>query len=241
MSTEQFQIKVSGLDIDVVRKAIKNLHLGVYPPSGRVRVAAPTSMSDDAVRLAVINRLSWIKKQRAKFQSQPRQSERKYITGETHYYFGRGYRLSVVEGSSLGIRVVNRDKIELTARPCATAASKKRFFDEWLRTELKSRIGPVVKKWEPIVGVKVVDWRVKRMKTKWGSCNFEAGRIWLNLELARKPVECLEYIVLHEMIHLIEPTHNFRFKNLMKKHMSNWQIRRDTLNRLPVRHEDWSY
>ena len=242
MSTDITQLSINGLDVDVVRKSIKNLHLGVYPPAGRVRVAAPSSMTDDAVRLAVVDKLAWIKKQQARFESQPRQSEREVVTGETHFFFGRRYRLRVVEHDQPGqVRVASKATLELSVRPGSTTEQRERVLQQWLRDELKKHIPPLIEKWQTVVGVEAADWGVKRMKTKWGSCNIEARRIWINLELAKKPVECLEYIIVHELAHLLERNHNDRFIAIMDRCMPKWRSVRDLLNSAPLAHETWSY
>ena len=242
MSTEQFQLSINGLAVDVIRKSIKNLHLGVYPPQGRVRVAAPLSMTNEAVRLAVIDKLGWIKKQQAQFDSQPRQSEREMVTGETHYFFGRGYRLRLVEHDKAGhVRVVNNSTLELAVRPGTSADQREKVMQQWLREQLKAQAGPLIDKWQTIVGVEAAEWGVKRMKTKWGSCSIEARRIWLNLELAKKPPECLEYIIIHELAHLLERNHNDQFVAIMDRCMPKWRSVRDLLNSAPLAHETWSY
>lgn len=242
MTTETHQIKVSGLTVDVVRKDIKNLHLAVYPPAGRVRVAAPLRVSDEAVRLAVISRLSWIKRQRTKFTGQARQSKREYVSGESHYFQGQRYRLNVIYQSGIS-RVVIRNKsaLDLFVRECSDKAQREKVMLAWYRQHLKEQIPELIEKWEPILAVHVADWRVKQMKTKWGTCNIEAGRIWLNLELAKKSTQCLEYIVVHEMVHLLERHHNDHFAELMSKFMPQWRLHREELNRSALGHEEWSY
>ncbi len=242
MSIEQFQMTVSGLAVDVVRKSIKNLHLGVYPPLGRIRVAAPTAMSNDAVRLAVVEKLGWIKKQQARFESQPRQSEREMVTGETHYFFGRGYRLRVVEHDKPGqVRIVNSSRMELAVRPGTSAEQRDKVMQQWLREQLRFQASPLIEKWQAVVGVEAAEWGIKRMKTKWGSCNIEDRRIWLNLELAKKPIECLEYIIVHELAHLFERNHNDRFIAIVDRCLPKWRTVRDLLNSAPLAHESWSY
>ena len=241
MSIDQFSLKVGGLSVEVVRKPIKNLHVGVYPPGGRIRVAAPDSMSKDAVRLAVVNRLSWIKKQRAAFKAQPRQSARKMVTGETHFFFGKRYRLRVVEcDEPTSVSLPNSSTMELIIRPKSTIEQRIKVIQNWQRKELKACVEPLIPKWEKIVGVKTNDWGVKRMKTKWGSCNIEAKRIWLNLELGKKPVECTEYIILHELNHLLVRNHNDRFVANMDRFMPKWRTTRDLLNSMPLADEVWS-
>ena len=236
------KIKVSGLVVEVVRKPIKNLHLGVYPPAGRVRVAVPMAIKDEAVRLAVVGKLGWIKRQRAKFEAQPRQSRREMVNGESHYYLGRRYRLRLVEsiaGSKVYVR--NASILELHARPTTTAGQRERMLQDWYREQLKKKIPIKLKKWQPVVGVEVSEWGIKKMKTKWGSCNAKAGRIWLNLELAKKPVKCLEYIIVHELVHLLERRHNERFLELMNRFMPRWQAYREELKQMPLGHDEWGY
>jgi len=241
MNTESVEIRVSDLAVQIVRKDIKNLHLGVYPPNGRVRVAAPLSVSNDAVRLAVIDKLGWIRKQQARFAAQPRQTEREMVSGESHYYLGRRYRLSVVErdGSS---RVELRNRtLELQVRAGLDAKGREHVLQRWYRKRLRELVPPLLTKWEPVVGVRSVAWGIKKMKTKWGSCNLTAGRVWLNLELAKKPGQCLEYLIVHELTHLIERHHNDRFVSLMDRHMPQWRHHRKVLNEAPLGHADWSY
>lgn len=242
MSTEPQAIVVSGITIHIVRKDIKNLHLGVYPPNGRVRVAAPLAVSDDAVRLAVIGKLNWIKKQQAAFAAQARQTAREMVSGESHYYFGRRYRLEVIEGQGAG-RVVVRNLaiLELHVRGDADAEARERVLRRWYRERLRELVPPLLEKWETILGVHATSWGIKKMKTKWGACTVGAGRIWLNLELAKKPVQCLEYLIVHELTHLIERHHNDRFVALMDRHLSHWRHLRDELNEAPLGHAEWTY
>jgi len=228
--------------VDVVRKAIKNLHLGVYPPHGRVRVAAPLAVSDEAVRLAVIGKLGWIKRQRARFEDQPRQSKREMVSGESHYFLGQRYRLNVVvQGGPGRVAIRNKRTIHLFVREGSDTAQRERVLLAWHRQQLKALIPPLIARWEAAMGVKVAERGVKQMKTKWGACNIEARRIWLNLELAKKPVQCLEYIILHEMVHLLERHHNDRFIKLMDSFMPQWRLHRAELNRAPLGHATWKY
>lgn len=235
-------ITVSGLSVEVVRKNIKNLHLGVYPPLGRVRVAAPLAVSDDAVRLAVVGKLGWIKRQRAKFEAQPRQSQRRMVSGESHYFMGQRYRLRVVEGS-IPMRVVLRGKavLDLFVRPETNTERREELLQAFYRAELKKLIPTLLDKWQPILGVEANAWGIKKMKTKWGTCNIAARRVWLNLELAKKPIQCLEYILVHELLHLIERHHNDRFRSLMDRYLPQWQAHRDELNRSLLSEERWNY
>lgn len=236
------KIRVSDLVVEVVRKPIKNLHLGVYPPAGRVRVAVPLNIKNEAVRLAVVEKLGWIKRQRAKFEAQPRQSRREMVNGESHYFLGRRYRLRVVE-SKEGSRILIRyaSIMELYIHPGATVEQRARVLQDWYREQLKKRMPALLDKWEAVIGVEAAEWGIKKMKTKWGSCNAQAGRIWLNLELAKKPLRCLEYILVHELVHLLERRHNERFLELMNKFMPRWQSRREALNQMPLGHDEWGY
>ena len=211
MTIETSQVVVSGIPVQIVRKPIKNLHLGVYPPNGRVRVAAPRRINDEAVRLAVVQRLRWIKTQQARFQCQARESEREMVTGESHYVLGKRYRLSVIRKENVrGVRLPNQSRLELFVPPGADATQRRRILQEWYRQRLKELIPPLVAKWQSIFRVRVADCRIRRMKTKWGACNVEAQRIWINLELAKKPVQCLEYVIAHELTHFLERNHNDR-------------------------------
>ena len=242
MNTERHEIRVSGLSVEIVRKAIKNLHLGVYPPNGRVRVAAPIAVSDDAVRLAVIGKLGWIKRQQAKFAVQPRQTKREMVSGESHYFLGRRYRLRVIEHDGPG-RVVlrNRVTLELHVPRKSGAQGRERVLQRWYRERLRELVPSLLLKWEAILGVQAASWGIKRMKTKWGGCTVGARRIWLNLELAKKPVQCLEYLIVHELAHLIERHHNDRFVSLMDRHLPHWRLHRQELNSAPLGHDSWSY
>lgn len=225
-----------------MRKAIKNLHLGVYPPAGRVRVAVPMRIDDEAVRLAVISKLGWIRRKQAHFIEQPRQSQREIVSGESHYFQGRRYRLRVIEESAPPrVALKGNTALELYVRPDTNTAKREAFLNEWYRRELKALLPNLITKWKPVIGVQVEDWAIKKMKTKWGTCNVTARRIWLNLELAKKPIQCLEYILVHEMVHLLERHHNDRFKELMDRFMPQWRLLREELNRAPLGHETWTY
>lgn len=240
--TEKHQITVSGLVVDVVRKDIKNLHLGIYPPGGRIRVAAPLRVNDEAVRLFTISRLSWIKRQQEKFEQQERQSPREFVSGESHYYQGHRYLLNVLYHNGVPtVTIRNNKTIDLIVRPNSDMLSRKRTLTAWYRHQLKAEIAPLIAKWENIIGVTVNEWGIKQMKTRWGTCNIEAGRIWLNAELIKKPVHCLEYIIVHEMVHLLERHHNQRFTAYMNRFMPMWQYYRQELNREPLAHEEWEY
>jgi predicted metal-dependent hydrolase len=242
MNIEQSQITVSGLRVEIVRKNIKNLHLGVYPPNGRVRVAAPLRVSDDAVRLAVVGKLGWIKRQRDRFDAQPRQSDREMVSGESHYFLGRRYRLRVTEGvGTATVQLRNMSTIQLCVRPEMDAHKRGLVLLQWYRQRLKELIPPLLEKWQKLLAIQAAEFRVKRMKTKWGTCNQEARRIWLNLELVKKPVHCVEYVIVHELTHLIERRHNDRFVSIMDQHLPHWRLHRNELNSAPLAHETWTY
>ena len=228
--------------MEVVRKDIKNLHVGVYPPSGRVRVAAPLRLDDDAVRAAVTSRLGWIRRQQDEFARQDRQSQREFVTGESHYFEGRRYRLDVMEldGRPM-VRILNNTTMILRVRPASDRDVREAVLRRWYRSQLRGRLPALLAEWEPKIGVRVAEVRIKQMKTLWGSCNKDARRIWLNLELAKKQASCLEYIIVHELVHLIERSHNDRFWDLMDKHMPQWRLHRNELNRAPLAHADWHY
>ena len=236
------RITVAGIKVEVVRKDIKNLHLGVYPPHGRVRVAAPLVVSDEAVRLAVIDKLGWIKRQRAKFAEQPRQSQREMVNGESHYFLGQRYRLRVHEQAAPArVAVRGITSLDLFVRPGSSAEQREAVLLRWHREQLKALIPPLLEKWQPALGVQVAAWGIKKMKTKWGSCNPASRRVWFNLELAKKPVACLEYIVVHELAHLLERHHNERFMALLDIHLPQWRQYREILSQAPLGHEEWGY
>ena len=239
MSIERQHLVVGEIDVEVVRKPIKNLHLGVYPPSGRVRVAAPSSVNDEAIRLAVVTRMSWIKRQKSKFEQQARQSERNYVSGETHYLFGTAYRLRLVRTSGDRSVQVKGDRIELSVPPDADRGFRERTFQRWQRVQLRERIEPLIDKWSDALEVSRPKAGIKRMRTKWGSCNPDAGRVWINLEMVKKPTDCLNYLVCHEMVHLIERSHGDRFISILDSHLPRWRTLRDRLNAEPLSHEPW--
>lgn len=241
MTTEVKEIIVGGITVQVVRKNIKNLHLAAYPPNGRVRIAVPLHVDDEAVRLAVTSKMGWIRRQQTVYTEQSRQSRREMVTGESHYVRGQRYRLEVIEVTGKqGVKLRGR-KLVLTVRPGTSAEQRRELLNRWHRDRLKSEIPKLIEKWEPLVGAAVNEWGVKKMRTRWGTCNPDARRIWINLELAKKAPECLEYIVVHELVHLIERTHNDNFKAHMDRLMPTWRTHRDTLNAAPLGHEDWDY
>lgn len=240
MSTDKDTLSVQGIDIDVVRKRIKYIHLAVYPPEGRVRVSVPLHVTDDAVRLSVISRLAWIRKKQAAFRSQARQSRRELVSGEDHYYLGRRYRLEVVETRSRqSVELRAAGYMRLNVRYGSTPETRDRLLRLWYRDRLRESVPPLLETWAPRIGAAPSSWGIKRMKTRWGTCNPTAGRVWLNLELAKKPPECLEYVLVHELTHLLEASHNDRFKSLMDGFLPNWRTIRAVLNAAPLAPETW--
>ncbi|MCZ6804107.1 MAG: SprT family zinc-dependent metalloprotease [Proteobacteria bacterium] len=234
-------IKLYNIGVEIVQKDIKNVHLSVYPPKGRVKVSAPENMSVETIRVFVISKLGWIKKQQNKISTQKRETSREYIDRESHYFFGKRYLLKVAENKAPPVVKLNHNTLELIVRPGTPAIKRQAILYEWYRAQMKLVLPDIIKKHEKLMGVKVGEFGIKRMKTKWGTCNPVAKRIWLNLELAKKPVECLEYIVVHEMTHLLEPGHNNRFISLMDGYMPKWRFYKDELNRLPISHCEWGY
>ena len=236
------KLKIGSLTVEIVRKNIKNLHLAVYPPNGRVRVAVPLRVDNEALRLAVASRIAWIRRQQKKFLTQDRQSRREFVQRESHYYLGKRYFLNVIIQDGPARVIVNsKPVIDFYIPSDANRLRRERILQEWYRKELKTLIPPLIKKWEDIIGIHVDNWGVKKMKTKWGTCNTRDRRIWINLELAKKPIHCVEYIIVHEMVHLLERKHNERFVDYMDKFLPRWRTLRDQLNRFPLRHENWDY
>jgi len=236
------QMQIGLISLQLYRKAIKNLHISVMPPDGRVRVSAPKSMTDTAIRMAVISRIPWIKKQQRDFVNQPRQSDREMISGECHYLWGRQYRLNVIERVGRHeIKVSGNKRLDLYICPGTTLANKKLVLMKFYRTEIKTHIDKILPTWQQRAGVEAAYCGVKKMKTKWGSCNIQAKRIWLNLDLAKKPIECLEYILLHELVHILERNHNECFRGHLDRLMPNWREKRNLLNSMPLAYENWVY
>ncbi|MDY0911318.1 SprT family zinc-dependent metalloprotease [Rathayibacter festucae] len=239
MSTANVYLTVAGLGVDVVYKDIKNLHISVYPPVGRVRVAAPHRMTEDTIRLAVVQRLSWIKRQREQLQNADRQTERKMVSGETHYVWGQRYLLDVSKSSgAYGVKTKG-NTLWLITPPGTEATGRFGALDRWYRRELKTAVPALLEKWQPILGVEADKFVVRRMKTKWGTCITTSRTIWLNPELAKKDPRCLEYIVVHELAHLRERGHGEKFVALMDQFLPGWRARRDELNEAPLWHEEW--
>lgn len=239
-ATEVQQIVVNDVVVDVERKDIKNLYLAVHPPTGRVRIAAPLRVNDEAVRLFAISKISWIRRQQAKFEGQERQSEREFVSGESHYYLGKRYLLNVIYQEGVGRVVIRNNRImDLYVPTESDRETRERILLKWYRKQLKQLLGELIPRWESTIGVKVNAWGVKWMKTKWGTCNVNAGRVWLNLELIKKPMHCLEYVVVHELVHLLERHHNESFTAAMTVHMPHWKLYRAELGQTPLGHAVW--
>lgn len=241
VTTENFTLKLNELDIEIVQKNIKHVHLSVYPPDGRVKVSAPLGMAPDTLRVFVISKLAWIKKQQSKLRAQPREAPREYLDRESHYVWGKRYLLKIEEAEAPPRIELKHNKLVLSVRPGTNPTRKQAILEAWYRDNLRQAVPALIEKWQSRMGVSVTRFYVQSMKTKWGSCSVHSGSIRLNTELAKKPRACLEYIVVHEMTHLLEPTHNSRFIGLMDRFMPKWRFYRDELNRLPVRHEEWGY
>jgi predicted metal-dependent hydrolase len=235
------QLQLGELSIYVEQKNIKNIHLSVYPPDGRVKVSAPLSMSLDTIRVFLISKRSWIAKQQQKFQAQQRETPRDFIERESHYFKGLRYLLHVVEHSKAAKVELNHQTITLFVRPNTSLEKRQLIISEWYRQQLKAQLPKLIDKYEKLMGVKVNEFGIKKMKTKWGTCNITAGRIWLNLELMKKPEHCLEYVVVHEMVHLLERHHNARFIAYMDKFLPQWRSHKQELNQFILNHADWNY
>lgn len=240
MSTASAYLTVGDLGVDVVYKDIKNLHISVYPPIGRVRVAAPNRTTEDTIRLAIVQRLPWIKRQREQLQNADRQTAREMVSGETHYVWGRRYRLDVSRTSGKHRVEPNGQTLWVITPSGSDAEDRRATLDRWYRRELKAAVPALLEKWQPVIGVEVSSIVVRRMKTKWGTCITRSRTMWLNPELAKKHPRCLEYLVVHELTHLLERGHGERFVALMDQFLPDWRARRDELNEAPLAAEDWS-
>lgn len=241
MNTSHNTIELGDICLDVIHKDIKNVHLSVHPPHGRVTISAPIQMDLETIRLFSISKLGWIRKQQAKFENQKRESQREYIPRESHYYLGQRYLLKVVEHDAAPKIVLKHNNLELYIRKGATMEQRDDILQGWYRQQLRELIPQYIAKFEKKMNVKVTETRIRTMKTKWGTCNLDANRIWLNTELAKKPIECIEYVLVHEMVHLIERNHNETFIAYMDKFLPKWKHLREELNRSALGHVEWSY
>jgi predicted metal-dependent hydrolase len=235
------QITLGELKINVTYKDIKNIHLSVYPPYGKVRISAPLRMDLDTIRLYTISKLGWIRKQQNTLKEQARETARDYISRESHYYLGKRYLLTISEIAAKPQVILKHSIIEMQIRPDTSTEKREALLNDWYRQKLKEIIPPIVQKWEKTLNVNIDDFGIKKMKTKWGSCNPIAERIWLNLELAKKPLSCIEYVVVHELVHLIERKHGERFIALMDEFLPMWKSYKEELNRRPLSHQNWNY
>ena len=234
--------KFCDFEIHTVRKDIKNIHLGVYPPNGRVRIAAPTKTTDETLKILVTSKMPWINKQKAKFKKQQRQTKREFVSGESHHFLGNRYLLNVVDTDSAPrVEIKRKIQMDLYVRPGTSTEKREKIMDNFYRSELKKRIPILNRKWEKITKKRVKEFRIKKMKTKWGTCNPQHQRVWFNLELAKKPLHCLEYVLVHEMTHFVERNHTKEFKLLLKSSMPNWSHNRDELNDGTLAYSKWEH
>lgn len=232
-------IRLGEIVIAVTRKDIKNVHLSVHPPAGRVTLVAPKGTRLEVARAYAISKLGWIRDQQAKLLGQSREAPRQYVERESHYLWGRRYLLSVAERDEKPSVRLGHRKITLAVRPCSSTAKREEVMQEWQRALLHEAVPTLIRKWERKLGVAVAGYFLQRMKTKWGGCNHRAGTIRLNTELVKKPRDLLEYVVVHEMLHLIEPTHSERFVALLDRYYPAWREARAELNELPLSAEVW--
>ncbi len=235
------RIDLGEIPVDVILKDIKNIHLSVNPPDGKVRISAPLRMDLDTIRVFAISKLNWIKKEQRKMREQERETAREYLELESHYLWGKRYLMKIIEVEAPPSVDLKHNAMILSVRSGMSEEKRREVVDEWYRGRLREKAEPMISQWEPRLGVKVNRLFIQRMKTRWGSCNPERGYVRLNTHIAKKPVQCLEYLLVHEMLHMIEPTHNASFKALLDKHMPQWEDLRRLMNRLPVSHEEWRY
>jgi predicted metal-dependent hydrolase len=233
-------IKLGDIKIQVTRKNIKNVHLSVYPPDGRVTLSAPTNTRLEVARAYAISKLGWIRQQQDQLRKQARETERQYIERETHYLWGRRHLLSVVEFDAKPYVKLDHKIITLQIRPGSTSEKRAEIIHEWHKELLHEYIQKLIQKWEKKLDDNVEAYFLQRMKTKWGSCNTKAANVRINTELVKKPKDLVEYVVVHEMIHLIEPTHSDKFIQLLSEHYPSWREARAELNELPLAAEEWN-
>ena len=233
-------IQIGDLTIQVTKKDIRNVHLSVHPPEGRVTMTAPSATRLEVARAYAISRLGWIREQQRKLRSQARETPRDFIERESHYLWGRRHLLNIVQRDAKPSVSLDHRRITLSVRPGSTREKRAEVIHEWHKSLLHSVVPRIIEKWEPRLGVKVNGYFLQRMKTKWGSCAHRAGHIRLNTELAKKPRDLLEYVIVHEMVHLIEPTHSDRFVSLLTKHYPTWREARSELNDLPLSAATWT-
>jgi predicted metal-dependent hydrolase len=224
-------MNVGDLEIEIIKKDIKNIHLGVYPPIGRVRLSAPMDTDTEKIRMFIVSKIPWIRKNQRKFKNKERQSSREFIDRESHYFEGRRYLLKIVIDATKSNSVeLNKTTIKMSINSNLDSVKRKDLIENWMRRKLRIRLEPVISKWIDILGVNLTEWKIKKMKTKWGSCNKEAKRVWFNLELAKVDDYCLDYIVLHELAHLKYRNHGKEFTSVLDTNMSDWAQRKSQLN-----------
>ena len=228
------KIELGGIAVEVVKKDIKNIHLSVHPPTGRVRISAPLRVNLETIRVFAISKLGWIKRQQKKLREQQRETPREYLDRESHYVWGQRYLLQVTEVDAAPAVELKHNKMLLCVRPGTSQDKKQTIVDEWYRARIKKAVPSLIAKWEPLMGVKVDRFFVRKMKTRWGSCTPHSKSIRLNTNLAKKPPECLEYVVVHEMVHLLVHDHGDRFTTLMDCYLPSWRVIRQTLNEAPL-------
>lgn len=235
------KIVVAGIQVAVTRKKIKNVHLSVYPPNGVVRMSVPSRMTDETLRVFLVAKVGWIRSQQKKLQEAQRETLREYVNRESHYLWGARLLLSVEEEAVPATVEVKSRQVILHIRPGSTPESRETVVNAWYRDQVRDAAMPLIAKWEKKLNVRVNTLFVQKMKTRWGSCNTTKRNIRLNTELGKKTKECLEYIVVHELIHLLEPSHNARFQELMDTNLPHWRVLRSQLNSSPLAYEDWQY
>ena len=233
------KIAIGDIDIDVIQKDIKNIHLSVLPPDGRVRISAPYHIKPNEIRMFAISKLLWIRKNRDKLKAQVRETPREFIDRESHYLWGKRYLLNVLETQKSPYVDVQHKNLLLKVKPYFSREDKEQVLNAFYRNELRSLASSIIRRFEKTMHVKVKKVYVQRMKTRWGSCNVRQSSIRLNSELAKKPIELVEYVIAHEMTHLIIPNHGPQFVSIMDRVMPTWKHLRDELNALPLRHESW--
>jgi predicted metal-dependent hydrolase len=225
-------LTVGSQEVLVHFKPIKNLHLSVMPPNGTVKVSAPLKMSENEIQQMLALKLPWIKKQQKKFHDQARQTPREYVSGETHYFLGQPYRLEVIEKNEAAkVFICGKSKLVLQIRPNTPAEKRAEILNGWYRAELRGVLEKMLVGWQEKIGKSFAGWKIKEMKTRWGTCNQRKQTALFNLELAKKPLPCVEYVVVHELAHLIERKHNDRFKAILDQHLPKWRSLKEELNR----------
>ena len=232
-------IQIGDISITVTKKDIRNVHLSVHPPDGRVTLTAPASTRIDVARAYAISKLGWIRQQQKKLKDQARETPRKFIERESHYLWGRHHLMTVVHRDAKPCVTLDHRRITLAVRPGSDAEKRAEVVHEWHKSLLHKIVPSIISKWEATLGVRVTNYFLQRMKTKWGGCNHRAGHIRLNTELVKKPKDLLEYVIVHEMVHLLEPKHSDRFVAMLDKHYPTWREARAELNELPLSAESW--